>query len=134
MTVKVSKTKLGNTLVNSKGRTLYLFKKDSGTTSACTGACATAWPPLTVTGKPSVGHGAKASLIGTVARSDGTRQVTYNGHPLYLFQGDQKAGATNGEGVTAFGASWFALSPAGKQLAPRASGSGATTTTASSRY
>jgi predicted lipoprotein with Yx(FWY)xxD motif len=121
--VKVSKTKLGNILVDSTGRTVYLFKKDSGTTSACTGACAAAWPPLMATGKPSVGHGAKASLIGTTKRSDGSQQVTYKGHPVYLFQGDKKAGDTNGEGLTAFGGGWFALSAAGKQVSPPAASS-----------
>src|SRR5204863_5875829 len=80
---------LGTILVDSKGRTLYLFKKDSGTKSTCFGACASAWPPLRATGKPTVGSGAKASMVGTTARSDGKPQVTYNGHPVYLFSGDQ---------------------------------------------
>jgi predicted lipoprotein with Yx(FWY)xxD motif len=119
--VQVSKTSLGKTLVDSRGRTLYLFKKDSGTTSACTGACATAWPPLTTAGNPAVGHGAKVSLIGTTSRTNGQQQVTYKGHPVYLFQGDHKAGATNGEGLTAFGGSWFALSPAGNQISAHTS-------------
>jgi predicted lipoprotein with Yx(FWY)xxD motif len=80
---------LGKILVNSQARTLYLFLKDSGTTSACTGACAAAWPPLRANGKPTLGSGANASLIGTTTRSDGNLQVTYNGHPLYLYAGDQ---------------------------------------------
>jgi predicted lipoprotein with Yx(FWY)xxD motif len=133
-TIHISKTNLGKTLVDSRGRTLYLFQKDSGTTSACTGACAAAWPPLTVTGNATVGHGATASLIGTTSRSDGTQQVTYNGHPLYLFQGDHKAGATNGEGLNAFGGSWFALSPAGKQLSAKAASSSGTSSSGSSGY
>jgi predicted lipoprotein with Yx(FWY)xxD motif len=120
-TVRVSKTRLGKILVNSRGRTLYLFKKDSGTKSACFGACATAWPPLRAGGKPTVGRGAKASLLGTTRRSDGKPQVTYNGHPLYTFIMDTKAGDTNGEGVTAFGGSWFVVSPAGKQVSRRPS-------------
>src|SRR5689334_8413461 len=101
--VRVANSRLGKILVDSQGRTLYLFQKDSGTKSACTGACATAWPPLTTTGKPTVGSGASASLIGTIARSGGAAQVTYNGHPLYLFVMDKKPGDTNGEGKTAFG-------------------------------
>jgi predicted lipoprotein with Yx(FWY)xxD motif len=123
-TVRVRKTRLGKILVNSRGRTLYLFKKDSGTTSACTGACAGAWPPLRANGKPTVGSGASASKIGTTARSDGKPQVTYNGHPLYLFVKDTKAGDTNGQGVTAFGASWFALTAAGNQASGQTSSSG----------
>ena len=89
---------LGKILVDSQGRTLYLFQKDSGTKSTCTGACAIDWPPLRATGKPTVGSGATASIVATSARSDGKPQVTYNGHPLYLFSGDQKPGDTNGRG------------------------------------
>jgi predicted lipoprotein with Yx(FWY)xxD motif len=124
--VRVTKTSLGKTLVDSQGRTVYLFTADSGTTSACTGACATAWPPLMATGTPTVGSGAKAKLIGTTTRADGSRQVTYKGHPLYLFSKDQKAGDTNGEGLTAFGGSWFGLSPAGTRISPSASTSSST--------
>jgi predicted lipoprotein with Yx(FWY)xxD motif len=115
-TVKVAHTDLGRTLVDSKGRTLYLFKHDSGTRSRCFGQCAVAWPPLRTSGKPTAGRGAHASLLGTTKRSDGRRQVTYKGHPLYRFQGDQKAGATNGQGINAFGGLWWAVSPSGKQI------------------
>jgi predicted lipoprotein with Yx(FWY)xxD motif len=123
-TVGVSNASLGNILVNSQGRTLYLFKRDSGTMSECNGACAVNWPPLGAAGKPTIGSGATASLISTSTRSDGTRQVTYNGHPLYLFKGDSKPGDTNGEGLNAFGGSWFALSPAGNQISAPAASSG----------
>jgi predicted lipoprotein with Yx(FWY)xxD motif len=116
---------LGEILVNSQARTLYLFLKDSGTTSACTGACAAAWPPLRANGKPTLGSGANGSLVGTATRSDGNPQVTYNGHPLYLYAGDQKPGDTNGQGLTQFGGGWFALSPAGNQVSGQGSGSGA---------
>jgi predicted lipoprotein with Yx(FWY)xxD motif len=123
-TVGLASTGLGQILVDSQGRTLYLFQKDSGTTSACTGACATAWPPDRTTGQPTVGTGVSASLIGTATRSDGDPQVTYNGHPLYRFANDQKAGDTNGQGVTAFGGSWFVLSSAGTQVSGKPSSSG----------
>ena len=122
-TVGISNTGIGQILVNSQGRTLYLFKADQGTKSACTGACAGAWPPLLVTGKPTVGGGVNASLLGTTARPEGTTQLTYNGHPLYLFAQDQKAGETNGQGVSAFGAAWFALNPAGNQVSAQPSSS-----------
>ena len=123
-TVGVSSASLGNIVVNSRGRTLYLFSRDSGTKSECTGACAVNWPPLRVTGKPTIGSGAKASLIATTTRSDGARQVTYNGHPLYLFKGDGKAGDTKGEALNAFGGNWYALSPAGNEVQAPSSGGG----------
>ena len=122
-TVNVAKTGLGNVLVDSKGRTIYLFQKDSGTKSVCTGECANDWPPVRASGDATVGDGANASMIATTKRSDGAPQVTYNGHPLYLYEGDQAPGDTNGQGVSAFGARWYALTPAGNQV------SGGTSTT-----
>lgn len=123
-TVNVAKTGLGNVLVDSQGRTIYLFKKDSGTTSACSGACAIDWPPVRAHGNPTVGAGANASMAATIKRSDGAPQVTYNGHPLYLYEGDQKPGDTNGQGVAAFGATWYALTAAGNQVSGGTSTSG----------
>jgi predicted lipoprotein with Yx(FWY)xxD motif len=125
-TVGLAHTGLGQVLVSSQGRTLYLFEKDSGTTSACQGACATAWPPLRAAAQPTASSGANAALLGTSPRPDGGAQVTYNGHPVYLYFLDPKPGDTNGQGVNAFGASWFALTPAGSQVvAPASSGAGA---------
>jgi predicted lipoprotein with Yx(FWY)xxD motif len=115
---------LGKILVDSQGRTLYLFQKDSGTKSACFDACAAAWPPLRAAGKPTVGKGLAASKVGTTARSDGKPEVTYNGHPLYTYAGDQSAGDTNGQGLTQFGGGWFALSPAGNMVPGTGSNSG----------
>jgi predicted lipoprotein with Yx(FWY)xxD motif len=117
-TLGVADDSIGKVLVNSQGRTLYVFNKDSGTQSTCTGACAVNWPPLRANGKPTVGTGANASLATSTPQSGGRSQITYNGHPLYLFKGDQKAGQTNGEGLTAFGGQWFAVSPAGNQVSP----------------
>jgi predicted lipoprotein with Yx(FWY)xxD motif len=114
---------LGKILVDSKGMTVYLFQKDTGPTSTCSGACAANWPPVTTTGKPTAGNGLTASMVGTTTRSDGTKQVTYNGHPLYLYTGDQSAGDTNGQNVDAFGAKWYVLSPAGSAVT-KSSGSG----------
>jgi predicted lipoprotein with Yx(FWY)xxD motif len=127
-TLGVRGTRLGKVLVDAQGHTLYLFKKDSGTKSACFGACATAWPPLRATGKPTVAGGAKASMVATTKRSDGKPQVTYHGHPLYRFMGDNKPGDTNGQGLNAFGARWYAVSPTGKQITRRPSSSGSGTT------
>jgi predicted lipoprotein with Yx(FWY)xxD motif len=123
-TIGVSSADLGKILVNSQGRTLYLFLKDTGTKSTCTGDCASNWPPLRANGKPTEGSGANASLVATTMRPDGTQQVTYNGHPLYLFAGDKKPGDTNGEGVNAFGGGWYALSPDGNQVSPPANSGG----------
>jgi predicted lipoprotein with Yx(FWY)xxD motif len=115
---------LGEILVDSQGRTLYLFKADQGTKSACIGACARAWPPLLVHGKPTLGNGVNASLVGTTTRPEGTMQVTYNGHPLYLFAQDNRAGETNGQAVSAFGAAWFVLNSAGSQVSGTSPSSG----------
>jgi predicted lipoprotein with Yx(FWY)xxD motif len=123
-TVDVATSGLGQILVDSQGRTLYLFAKDTGTQSECTGACASAWPPLGATGNPTVGGGADAALVASTTRSDASPQITYAGHPLYLFSGDQNPGDTNGEGVVAFGASWYAVSPAGTQITGQATSSG----------
>jgi predicted lipoprotein with Yx(FWY)xxD motif len=117
---------LGKILDETAGRTLYLFAKDSDSKSACAAACAGVWPPLRASGKPTVGTGASALNLGTTPRSDGKPQVTYNGHPLYTYTGDQNPGDTNGQGLTDFGAGWFALSPAGVQVAGTGSSGGAT--------
>ena len=118
-TVGVASTGLGDVLVDRQGRTLYLFARDSDTANACTGACAVNWPPLLVQGAPLVGSGATPSDVGRTVRADGFSQLTYNGHPLYTFVNDKKPGDTNGEGISAFGGSWFAVSPAGAKVAPR---------------
>jgi predicted lipoprotein with Yx(FWY)xxD motif len=117
--VGVASTGLGDVLVDRQGRTVYLFERDSGAMSACTGACAVNWPPLRVRGTPLVGSGAQPSDVATTARPDGISQLTYHGHPLYTFVNDKKPGDTNGEGINAFGGSWFAVSAAGDKVAPR---------------
>ncbi|HMJ34471.1 MAG TPA: hypothetical protein VK501_11185 [Baekduia sp.] len=115
--VGVRTTKLGKILVNAKGVTLYLFMKDKNGKSACTGACAQAWPPLLTKGHPKASGGAASAKLGTTKRSDGTTQVTYNGHPLYTFIMDHnKPGATAGEGLNAFGAEWYVLGTKGNKI------------------
>ena len=114
--VNLRSTSLGKILVDSQGRSLYLFEKDTGPKSTCSGACAAAWPPFTTSGKPQAGSGVKAALLGTTTRSDGKDEVTYNGHPLYYYAGDQKAGDTNGQDLNQFGASWYVVSPAGNKI------------------
>jgi predicted lipoprotein with Yx(FWY)xxD motif len=124
VTVGVADENVGKILVDSQGRTLYLFERDSGTKSTCSGACAIEWPPLRATRKPTVGNGANASIVATSARSDGEQQVTYNGHPLYLFSADQRAGDTNGQGVNAFGGLWYVLSSSGNEITTSTGSSG----------
>ena len=114
--VALRSTNLGKVLVNGQGQTLYLFQADKGTASTCFGGCAQAWPPLTTTGKPTAGAGVSAAKLGTTKRSDGMTEVTYNGHPLYLFVGDHAPGQTTGEESTAFGAEWDVLSAAGNKI------------------
>jgi predicted lipoprotein with Yx(FWY)xxD motif len=124
-TVGVANNSLGKILENGQGRTLYVFERDTGTKSNCSGACATQWPPLT-SAHPTAGKGASASKLGTTKRSDGKTQVTYNGHPLYRFGGDNAAGDTNGQAVNAFGALWYVVSPAGNVITTRPSNSNST--------
>ncbi len=107
---------LGRILVDSHGRTLYLFAKDKNGKSACSGACAAYWPPLIASGKPHAISGAKASLLGTTRRSDGRLQVTYRHHPLYRYAGDSGTGQTNGQGLNESGGVWWVLSPAGNKI------------------
>jgi predicted lipoprotein with Yx(FWY)xxD motif len=122
--VSTANTSLGRILVNSQGRTLYLFGKDRNGKSACSSQCAAFWPPLITTGKPRVSAGARASLVGTTKRADGRMQVTYNHHPLYTFAKDKAKGQTNGEGITAFGGQWNAVSPAGSKVVKKSSSVG----------
>jgi predicted lipoprotein with Yx(FWY)xxD motif len=123
-TVSTAKTSLGRILVNSHGRTLYMFEKDKKGKSACSGQCAANWPPLVTSGKPRVTRAARPSLVGTTKRADGRMQVTYNHHPLYTFVKDTKKGQTNGEGLNAFGGKWYVVSPAGSKVNKASSSSG----------
>jgi predicted lipoprotein with Yx(FWY)xxD motif len=109
-------TRLGSILVDSRGKTLYLFEGDRGAASSCTGQCATLWPPLITQGWPRVSGGANRSLIGIVRRSDGRLQVTYNHHPLYEFVADREAGQTNGQEWKQFGGAWYVLSTGGSKV------------------
>jgi predicted lipoprotein with Yx(FWY)xxD motif len=124
--IKVSTTtKYGKILVDAKGRTLYMLTADKHGKSSCYGQCASFWPPLVASSSHVTATGLKASLLRTTMRTDGRLQVTYNGHPLYRFAKDTKAGQTNGQGLNAFGGMWWVLSPAGapiKQAAAPAGG------------
>jgi predicted lipoprotein with Yx(FWY)xxD motif len=99
-----------------KKLTVYLFEGDKGSASACSGACASAWPPVTTGAAATAGGAAQSADLGTITRADGTNQVTYKGHPLYFFIKDKDNGDAYGEGVKAFGASWYVLSPSGAKM------------------
>ena len=114
ITISTAKGKGGTYLTGSDGRAVYLWVADSGGKSACSGACAKVWPP--VEGTPSGGTGVTASNLGTITRSDGSKQVTYNGHPLYYFIADKSAGATKGQGSNGFGAKWWLVAPSGTAI------------------
>jgi predicted lipoprotein with Yx(FWY)xxD motif len=128
-TVSLRKTTLGLILVNSRGHTLYLFAKDRNGKSACSGSCARFWPPLLSKGTPTAGPGVKRSLLGTTRRSNGSRQVTYNRHPLYTYVLDKQAGQTKGEGNSAFGGKWYAVSARGRAVVKAPPAMTTTTTT-----
>jgi predicted lipoprotein with Yx(FWY)xxD motif len=106
----------GAFLTAGSGRTVYLWAKDGMNMSDCSGACAAAWPPVPATGTLTATGGAKASDLGTITRSDGTKQVTYDGHPLYYFVGDSVPGKTAGQGSDAFGAKWWLVAPSGADI------------------
>jgi len=114
--VRTKTSSLGTFLVDGNGRSLYLWDADNGTKSTCSGACAQAWPPLTTTATPKAGGAVKTSLLGTTKRADGSREVTYAGHPLYYFAGDTQPGQTTGQGSNGFGAPWWVVTPAGNAL------------------
>ncbi len=117
--VKLGQSSLGQILVDSHGRTLYLWAHDKHHKSTCYGYCAAYWPALTTKGKPRAIGGARKALLGTTLRRDGRMQVTYHGHPLYRFSGDTKAGDTSGEGLTDFGGRWDPVSAAGLAVRQR---------------
>jgi predicted lipoprotein with Yx(FWY)xxD motif len=110
-------TSLGTILTDGQGFTLYAFEADMGTKSACSGACAAAWPPVTTSAAHvTVTGGAAKSLVGETVRADGQRQLTYAGHPLYQYSGDSAPGSTNGQGSEAFGAPWDVLTATGTEV------------------
>jgi predicted lipoprotein with Yx(FWY)xxD motif len=114
--VKTRHGRLGTYLVDGRGRTLYLFQKDTSPRSRCSAVCAQAWPPLTTREKPEAEGGAKATLLSTSKRADGSRQVVYRGHPVYRYEPDTAAGQTRGQGVNAFGALWYVMAPSGRAI------------------
>ena len=116
MTISTRSGPAGTYLADGSGRAVYLWVADSAGKSHCAGACAGAWPPVTATGIPSASGGVTAADLGVITRSDGTKQVTYHGHPLYYYAGDTAPGDTKGQGLNGFGAKWWLVSPSGAAL------------------
>jgi predicted lipoprotein with Yx(FWY)xxD motif len=113
--VSAKSSKLGMILAaGPKRKTVYLFEADRAGSSACSAACVAVWPP--VTGTPRASAGAMSGDLGTITRSDGSKQVTYKGHPLYYYARDGDAGDSYGQGIKAFGSSWYVLAPSGKKV------------------
>jgi predicted lipoprotein with Yx(FWY)xxD motif len=122
VTVNVTKTSLGQILVDAKGMTLYMFANDANGESACYDQCAKNWPPLMVPEKATAGTGIDASLLGTTKRKDGSLQVTYKGMPLYLFAKDNATGDVLGQGV---GSVWYVVGANGEVIKGASGGAGA---------
>jgi predicted lipoprotein with Yx(FWY)xxD motif len=115
--VSLADTGLGQVLVGPDGNTVYMFEKDtSSDASACSGECASAWPPLTTKRKPTAGSGVDGSMLTTFKRDDGGTQIAYNGHPLYYFSGDSSPGDTTGNDSDAFDGEWYAMNASGESV------------------
>lgn len=120
--IKTASTSIGTVLTNAQGFTLYWFAIDTPTKSNCNGSCATYWPP--VTGKPTAASGVSLpGTWGTIKRSDGSTQATYDGHPLYTYKADSAAGQTSGNGLNVSGGLWWAMTPSGAKPAAAKSSS-----------
>jgi predicted lipoprotein with Yx(FWY)xxD motif len=114
--VTVRRSRYGRVLFDGRGRALYLFTRERTRTPRCYGACAEAWPPFLTAGRPSARKGARPSLLGTVRRRDGRRQVTYRGRPLYYYVGDRRPGQILCQDVVEFGGRWLVVSPSGRAV------------------
>ncbi len=130
VSVSLAKGTDGTYLAGASGRALYLWVADSNGKSSCSGSCAKAWPPLLTKTAPLAAHGVQAADLGTITRSDGTKQVTYKGHPLYYFVEDSSSGMTHGQGSDSFGAKWWLVAPSGSAI--KAGGSSASGASSSS--
>jgi predicted lipoprotein with Yx(FWY)xxD motif len=113
--VTLRHTRLGAILATSSGFTLYEFTHDRGPHNSCVSIreCSGTWPPYTTSGRPSAGPGVRASLLSSIKIPGGKTQVTYAGHPLYLYSGDSGPGETSYVGESVFGGRWYALNASG---------------------
>jgi predicted lipoprotein with Yx(FWY)xxD motif len=127
--IRTMSTSKGTVLTDGQGRTLYWFARDTAAQSNCYGSCAAAWPPVTGTNadasSASLPHG-----FGTIRRTNGQSQLTYDGHPLYTYAGDTAAGQLNGNDIKASGGRWWAVTPAGTKIRSKAAPSPASSSSA----
>jgi predicted lipoprotein with Yx(FWY)xxD motif len=113
--LKTATTGKGTVLTTASGRTIYWFAIDTAGKSKCYGTCASYWPP--VIGKPTVASGVSLmGKLGTIKRSNGQLQATYEGHPLYTYKGDTGSGQVNGNDINTSGGLWWAMTPSGAKL------------------
>lgn len=129
--VSTAKGPDGTYLTGPSGRALYLWVADSMGKSNCSGACASAWPPLSAKSSPIASGGVNAADLGTITRADGSKQVTYDGHPLYYFAGDSGPGMITGQGNDDFGAKWWLVAPSGTAITASSSASSGATNSSS---
>ena len=113
-TVTVKTSSFGRILFDGRGFVLYGFTRDPRSRSACSGACARAWPPYIVKSRPRASAGVTAARLGTTKRADGSLQVTYAGRPLYYYVGDRRPGQILCQNVTEFGGVWRVVRPSGR--------------------
>jgi predicted lipoprotein with Yx(FWY)xxD motif len=127
--IKTMGSSAGTFLTDNSGRAVYLFMKDPSGQSVCTNACLSAWPPVIASGAVTGMDGVSSGNLSTITRSDGTKQVAYDGHALYYFSGDSAAGQVKGQGIDGFGAKWWLIAPTGSSItAPDVTVSGGAST------
>jgi predicted lipoprotein with Yx(FWY)xxD motif len=125
VTVTTKPAKLGTILAaGPKKMTVYLFEADSSGRSACSGACEAIWPPVTTGAAARAAGAASSADLGTISRANGSKQITYKGHPLYFFAKDKDGGDAYGQDSHAFGAGWYVLGPNGAKIEQHKSGGG----------
>jgi predicted lipoprotein with Yx(FWY)xxD motif len=128
LAIGTAKSSDGTYLTGASGRAVYLWVADRNGQSVCSGECAKAWPPVIAKSTPNAAGGVNAANLGTTTRADGSKQVTYKGHPLYYFVEDSGSGMTKGQGSDGFGAKWWLVAPSGSAITT----SGSSSTAASS--
>jgi predicted lipoprotein with Yx(FWY)xxD motif len=133
VTIMTRNTSKGTVLTNAAGKTLYWFAIDTSTTSKCTGTCTTYWPP--VLGKPTAAAGTSLPHgFGTITRSGGKTQATYDGHPLYTYVSDTAPGQIGGNGLNLSGGLWWAMTPSGAKLGSTSTGSTSSSSSSGGGY
>lgn len=112
--IVLGRSQFGSMLFNARRQAIYIFELDRKNRTVCYGECAKAWPPVYTKGKPRAGKGVQPSLLGTIKRRDGRRQVTYAGKPLYYYAHEQP-GQVLCHNVTLNGGLWWVVGPNGRR-------------------